>query len=132
MGALSYLSGAVFATAWWFFIDGAAIKHDGSYDFVMWLPGLFGTLSFILINFTKPSDLNQDDPLNEGSGNRAKIGFFVSLLVGFTAIIVAVWVMVDKTDMKGTFSGTSLIVQSVLLLVAGVIFWVGRNEKTEI
>ena len=47
--ACSIISGALFASAWWWFADGAltAASHDMDFGFIMWLPGLFVTLGML-------------------------------------------------------------------------------------
>lgn len=54
----SVASGACFAAAWSIFIDSAIIASaaDSPATFIGWVPGILGTLAFVLVNFTKAAD----------------------------------------------------------------------------
>jgi|UniRef100_A0A7S4FR13 hypothetical protein len=135
MGAPSYLAGALFAVGWWFFVDGWVSfgkEHEGKYKFVMWLPGLLGTFAFLMVNMTKPSELNQTSMFDETNANNVKIWFFFSILVSFASIIAAIWITVASEDLKEQqYSGVTLILQSISLLISSLVFWFGRGLKKD-
>eukprot|EP00992_Anisonema_acinus_P006183 TRINITY_DN19956_c0_g1_i1.p1 TRINITY_DN19956_c0_g1~~TRINITY_DN19956_c0_g1_i1.p1 ORF type:complete len:157 (-),score=45.91 TRINITY_DN19956_c0_g1_i1:74-493(-) len=135
MALTSYISGALFAAAWWLFVDGWVVySKDNSgagFDFVMWLPGLLGTLGFVMINMTTPSDLSNSSAVDfDRNPNTTKICFFFSVLVAFISIIAAIWILADKSMGKG-WPGIALILQSILLLGSGLAFWFGRGPKKD-
>eukprot|EP01006_Ploeotia_vitrea_P011781 TRINITY_DN31293_c0_g1_i1.p1 TRINITY_DN31293_c0_g1~~TRINITY_DN31293_c0_g1_i1.p1 ORF type:complete len:141 (-),score=2.29 TRINITY_DN31293_c0_g1_i1:139-561(-) len=138
MAIFAYVSGALFAAAWWVFIDGT-VSSGVKYDFVMWLPGIIGTAGFFMINSTKPAQLTGGDGgfLGEGGGsNKFRVWFFLSVLVSFLAVIAAVWIKLDYGKVKNDWSqhpwtGTSLIIQSAILIISAFCFWGARYRPSD-
>eukprot|EP00906_Rhabdomonas_costata_P026688 RCo038013 len=132
LGVHSYVSGALFAIAWWIFVDGK-VTSSVKYEFVMWLPGLLGTLGFVMINMTKPSDFNSESSVfSQDTSVNAKVWFFFSILVSFVSIIAGIWIQVDKDDGSGNqWAGVSLIFQTMFLLLSSLTFWFGRAEPSD-
>eukprot|EP00667_Euglena_gracilis_P022970 EG_transcript_25769 len=131
MGAPSYLSGALFASAWWLFVDGW-VTFEGKYTFMMWLPGMLGTFAFIMVNMTKPGELNQTNIFDESNANSIKVWFFFSILVSFASIIAAIWITVAADSLRDKqYSGVTLILQSISLLMSSLVFWFGRGIQRD-
>eukprot|EP01012_Entosiphon_sulcatum_P034443 TRINITY_DN4368_c0_g1_i1.p2 TRINITY_DN4368_c0_g1~~TRINITY_DN4368_c0_g1_i1.p2 ORF type:complete len:137 (+),score=20.51 TRINITY_DN4368_c0_g1_i1:840-1250(+) len=131
MGLTSAISGSLFAASWWVFIDGIVQAEPGTYDFVLWMPGLLGTLGFLMVNATSPSDFTAGNTFDETNVDRTKVWFFFSVLIAFLSIISAIWIMLDKESVKDTYSGTTVVMQGVLLLSSALVLWFGRAPKTD-
>ncbi|RKO95353.1 hypothetical protein CAUPRSCDRAFT_4391, partial [Caulochytrium protostelioides] len=57
-----YLSGTLFAVGWWLFFDGVAFSASHGLPVPIrpedWLPGVFSTLSLILVNLISKDHIN--------------------------------------------------------------------------
>eukprot|EP00695_Tsukubamonas_globosa_P002671 TRINITY_DN385_c0_g1_i2.p1 TRINITY_DN385_c0_g1~~TRINITY_DN385_c0_g1_i2.p1 ORF type:complete len:142 (-),score=1.59 TRINITY_DN385_c0_g1_i2:103-528(-) len=136
MGFASHVAGALFALGWWIFIDGAVwnqfIGQNQKMEGQFYVPGILGTISFIMTNMLNPSDLRGDSFADESTVTKAKVWFFTSLLIGMGSLMGGVWILVaffapDKTEYA--WPGVSILLQSIFLFVSSLVFWVGRGKK---
>lgn len=129
---LSLISGVLFASGWWFFVDGGYeySRAGHKFEFVEWIPGIVSTVAFFLIQLCNPNHMRSDSMFDEGRARRAKIFFFISLFVGFSGLISAVWIMVDQVK-DPPYPGVTLLLQAFLIVLASVLIWLARSENTE-
>lgn len=125
-----FLSGALFGTAWAFWIDALVysktVLHE-SYPFTYNLPGIVATLALIMMNLVSRDDLSaMGDMYNsdEGSEGRAKLWLFISYCVAFGAVAGSIAVLVTCVQNGNNVEiGVGGLVQSGLILVAALFLW---------
>ncbi|KAG0219437.1 Transmembrane protein 50A [Mortierella sp. GBA43] len=134
-----YLSGALFALGWWFFIDAAIYSKnwddsDGtkrvSVEFVDWVPGICSTLGMIIINCVDKASL-RGDTFTFSSGGETSIAWVarVILFIGFTfmagglagsvSIMCIKYLIPDYGD-PFAFWGICNVVQNALIMIRWV------------
>ncbi|XP_039484947.1 transmembrane protein 50A isoform X1 [Drosophila santomea] len=149
----SIIAGLLFFAGWWVLIDAMSIdlKHQITTGHVF--IGIFGTISFCMVNAVKGEHVRNSNHLSLGltsdslllfcaqiseensseSGARiAKIWLLVGFLMGFASIIAAIWVMIDdfiNNEKKEGWFGVALLMQNVFILFASLIYKFGRNEE---
>ncbi|CAL8460582.1 g111 [Coccomyxa elongata] len=125
-----FLSGAMFGTAWAFWVDALVytktILHE-SYPFTYNLPGIVATLALIMMNMVSRDDLASMGDMydsDEGSEGRAKIWLFLSYCVAFGAVAGSIAVLVTCVQNgQHVEVGVGGLVQSGLILVAALLLW---------
>lgn len=60
----------------------------------------------------------------------ARIWLFVGFVLGFAAVIAAVWIMIAEfaNGTKETWPGVGLLLQNVFIFIASLTFKFGRSE----
>jgi len=140
---MAYLSGVIFATGWWLWIDAHAwvISINGGNnptDVTFWhyVPGIVSTLAILLINAISWDDLGgmSFSPAFDDVQGRVRVWFFLSLVIGFSGIIAAIWIGVEhwlsNADAKYTWPGIVLIFQNVLIFISAVLLRFSRPMKS--
>lgn len=92
-----------FFTGWWFLIDAMAL-YPHSMDAIHVILGILGTISLFMVNSVTQAQLNGDVGYSGGcmEARGARIWIFVGYVLGFAAIIAAIWVMVANFNSAGT------------------------------
>ncbi|XP_023164688.1 transmembrane protein 50A [Drosophila hydei] len=124
-------AGVLFFTGWWIIIDAKA--GDGQHQITTGhlFIGIFGTISFCMINTVKGEHISEDNT-SESGARIAKIWLLIGFVIGFASIIAAVWVMIDdfiNNDKKDSSLGVALLLQNIFILIGSVVYKFGRNEE---
>lgn len=95
-------SRAQFFTGWWFLIDAIAL-YPHSMDAIHVILGILGTISLFMVNSVTQAQLNGDVGYSGGcmEARGARIWIFIGYVLGFAAIIAAIWVMVASFNSSG-------------------------------
>ncbi|KAJ5072698.1 small membrane protein-related [Anaeramoeba ignava] len=135
---ISLLSGVMFAAGWWMWIDAAAyashIKDHQSVKFEFYLPGIFATISWIMVGITPIS--SEDGLEDEDRSKRIKIWLFASFTVGFGSIMGSVWVLAavyaktgsDKPDT--VWPGVAGLFQTSLIFGCSLLYRWAKSINT--
>lgn len=113
--------------------------------------GVFGTLSFFMVNTVKNSHVSlhkilslknrnkfmilpqiSEDNSSEPGARFAKIWLLIGFVMAFASIIASIWVMIDdfiNNPKKDTGRGVALLMQNVLILFANLTYKFGRDEE---
>lgn len=121
--------GQQFFSGWWIIIDvGARLSEHfagGFYTF-----GIFGTLSFIIVNSISNSQL-RDDGYDSVNPRAAKGCLLIGFILGFTALTGSVWILISHYA-SGTYGnvypGVALLIQNILIFLGSLTFKFGRVE----
>jgi len=133
---MSYLSGVLFAIAWWLWIDGHAFSNTferpdthSAVTFGHYVPGIVSTLALVMVNVVSWKDLGgfnwgfSEDAVQ----TRVRVWLFLSLVIAFGGIIGAIWSAVEhwfnmnpKPDHE--WPGIALILQNVLIFVSSMLY----------
>ncbi|KAF9984162.1 hypothetical protein BGZ65_000892, partial [Modicella reniformis] len=130
-----YLSGALFALGWWFFIDATVYSknwNDEGYkqvsvEFVDWIPGICSTLGMIIINCVDKASL-RGDTFSFSSSGEASVAWVarVILFVGFTFLagglagsvsLMCIKYLIPEYGDPFAFWGVCNVVQNVLIMI---------------
>ncbi|CAO3609885.1 unnamed protein product [Cunninghamella echinulata] len=128
-----YLSGALFAIAWWAFIDGLCISEAGLAGFEDWVGGILTTLGMIIINLIDKESIRGSD-YDDHHTWRARLFLFFgfTLMAGGLSGSVAVLVVKYTSKMDPVpFIGITGVVQTGLLMISAAILWVSQQEQTD-
>lgn len=125
----SILSGLLFFAGWWFLIDAMSVDpHQITTGQVF--VGIFGTISFFMVNAVKNSHINENS--DESGARIAKIWLLIGFIMGFASVMAAVWIMIEdyiNNKDKNNWPGVALLLQNVLILVGSLVYKFGRNEE---
>jgi len=130
----SMLAGLLFFTGWWFIIDAITV-HPGAIHAIHIILGILGTVSLIMVNSVTQAQISGDAPFSGGclEARGARIWIFVGFVLGFAAIIAAVWVMVanfnEAPKDASSWPAVSLLLQNVFIFLASLTFKFGRSEE---
>eukprot|EP01059_Diplonema_ambulator_P018217 TRINITY_DN30428_c0_g1_i1.p1 TRINITY_DN30428_c0_g1~~TRINITY_DN30428_c0_g1_i1.p1 ORF type:complete len:152 (+),score=35.63 TRINITY_DN30428_c0_g1_i1:52-507(+) len=132
----SVTAGGLFAVGWWWFVDGVLIaKHEGThFGFEMTIPGILVTLGLICVNMLRPEDIRDDGMGDMSDVNKAKTFFFIAWMLIFGGLIAAIWICIAdfgnaSTTRTTTYPGVAIIMQTIVITLAAVIFWMGRGTR---
>ena len=120
-----------FFSGWWIIIDvGARYKAEEFYG-AFYIFGIFGTISFLIVNSISNSQLREDgfDSVNPRA---AKACLLIGFILGFTALTGSVWVLISEyASGKYTkaYPGVALLVQNILIFMGSLTFKFGRVEE---
>eukprot|EP00899_Mesostigma_viride_P004253 jgi/Mesvir1/13829/Mv15979-RA.1 len=126
------LAGAVFGAGWWFWVDACVLSAMAGtkVPFVHFLPGIVAVIAIIMINLVDKRDLNENSVYDEGAGCRSRTFLFLSYLISFGALGGATWVLVAGYASKAgvdTWPGVASIIQCILIITSGIIYWTSRQ-----
>jgi len=129
----SIVSGSLFFTGWWIIIDVAAhYPSSDLFDHAFHVCGVMGTLSLFMINAVSNGQVRGESYTNGFLGQRgARIWLFIGFVLGFGAIIAAVWILFAAFVIPGkdqAYPGVGLFLQNVLIFAGSLIFKFGRSE----
>lgn len=92
--------------------------------------GIFGTLSFIIVNSISNSQLREDgfDSVNPRA---AKGCLLIGFILGFSALTGSVWILISEYGSgkyEQSYPGVALLIQNVLIFLGSLTFKFGRVE----
>ena len=138
---LSYFSGALFAFAWWLWIDANVytnyIEDDVGIYFPHYLPAIVGTIGMIMVNAVSWSDLNNNSLFsNDGVSTKARVWLFVAFIIQFGALIAAIWIGIvhwfqNEVVPKTQYGGVAIIIQNLLIFAAALIYRFAKPQEEE-
>jgi len=145
-----YLSGALFALGWWFFIDAVIRSKTYNYDegdkktsvqFVDWVPSICSTLGMIVINCIDKAALRGDSfSFSSGGGTsvawKARVFLFVGFALMAGGLAGSVSILCIKYLLSGygepfTSWGIHNVVQNAAIMTSAAILWVAQNTESE-
>lgn len=119
-----------FFSGWWVIIDVAARYTSDDFHGAFYMFGIFGTLSFIIVNSISNSQL-RDDGYDSVNPRAAKGCLLLGFILGFSALTGSIWVLISEFG-GGTYPnpwpGIALLIQNVLIFLGSLTFKFGRVE----
>ncbi|KAF9965137.1 hypothetical protein BGZ70_005344 [Mortierella alpina] len=146
-----YLSGALFALGWWFFMDAVIrsknwnLEDEGykkvSVEFVDWVPGICSVLGMIIINCIDKESLRGDSFSFSSSGGssvtwKARVFLFIGFafmaggFAGSVSVMCIKYIIPDYGD-PFTFWGICNVIQNTLIMISAALLWVAQNVESE-
>eukprot|EP01084_Bolivina_argentea_P178323 308253_1 len=135
------LSGLLFGTAWWLFIDGSAQSNDAggnnTVEFLDALPMTGATIFFILIISFRWDRLDAEDFEYSGTcGNVAawaRICLFFDILIGFGSCIGSGILLTTRwmKDDREPFFGVMQLIGTIVIFVSAIVWRVARNAAAD-
>jgi len=125
----SIIAGVLFFLGWWILID--AMSSIGQITTGQVFIGVFGTLSFFMVNTVKNSHISEDNTDSRGAVI-AKVWLLIGFVMGFASTIAALWIMIDdyiNVQGKNSWAGVALLMQNVFILFGSLTYKFGRNEE---
>lgn len=134
---ISALSGFLFGTSWCVLADGIIQSHGPNEVAFMWywaLPAVFSALTNILMNFVDSSQITFKSSFSTFEDKRATAWFIVMLSGSFICIGGALWVQIQHYTLTNTspWPGFSILLNTLLISTAGLLFFFARNRKSQI
>ena len=126
------LSGILFAVGIFLFADAVAVggreilKSDRP-DFLYWLPFVFAIIGFGAVSATSPKSVGQP-----AAADPKEAAFFVigwCMIFGSTigALVLCGTSYVGPTNRHSGFPGVAIVVETCIIALAAVAFWVGKG-----
>ena len=138
MGAL--LSGLLFGTAWWLFIDGCAHSNDkggvNTVEFLDSLPMTGATIFFFLLVSFGWERLEAEDFEYSGCSNVstwARICLFFDIMIGFGSCIGSGILFTTRwmQDGRDAYFGVMQLIGTIVIFVSAVVWRVARNATMD-
>ncbi|KAJ3074952.1 hypothetical protein HDU98_009727 [Podochytrium sp. JEL0797] len=139
--AVGYVSGFLFAMAWWLFIDGLVFASTHNSDempaakFEDWVPGILSTLSLIIVNLIDKDSLGADDFSYSGDNVacKARACAFIGITMAMGALggsfaILALKYLIPGLGGEDIYLGVMIALQNILIFVGSMTLWFGRNS----
>ncbi|ORZ20631.1 hypothetical protein BCR42DRAFT_409173 [Absidia repens] len=128
-----YTAGALFALAWWIFVDGLCTSESGLAGFEDWAGGIATTLGMIVISLIDKEALRGTD-YDDHIPWRARLFLFLgfAMMAGGLAGSVAVLVVKYTSHMVEPpipYLGVTDVIQTCLLMASAAILWVSQQER---
>lgn len=119
-----------FFSGWWVIIDVGARYTSNDFHGAFYSFGIFGTLSFIIVNSISNSQLREDgyDPTNPRA---AKGCLLLGFILGFSALTGSVWILISEYasgKYPNAYPGVALLIQNILIFLGSLTFKFGRVE----
>ncbi|GAB0100868.1 transmembrane protein 50B [Sergentomyia squamirostris] len=127
----SIVSGLFFFVGWWLIID-ASTESGGGLDGAHHICGILGSVSFFMVNAVSNSMISESYSGGRLSQRGARIWLFVGFVLGFAAIIAAVWIMIAEfslPDTKAKWPGVALLLQNLFIFLGSLVYKFGRSES---
>ncbi|KAG9508767.1 Transmembrane protein 50A [Fragariocoptes setiger] len=123
-------AGVLFFTGWWIIIDVAARYGSEQFHWAYHLFGVFGTVSFIIVNSISNSQL-RDDSFGASDPRAAKIWLLIGFILGFSALTGSIWVLISEFSASNVekYPGIALLFQNILIFTGSLAFKFGRIEE---
>ncbi|KAI9002740.1 hypothetical protein BC832DRAFT_106691 [Gaertneriomyces semiglobifer] len=146
---IGYISGTLFAVAWWVFFDGILFSATReppvpvTVRFEDWIPGLLSTISLIIVNLIDKHMLSGDAEDSWAGGSSfassssvagkargcAFLGVSMALgALGGAAAILCLKYILPGYEGDSLYLGISIIVQNVMIFFSSMVLWFGRNS----
>jgi len=146
-----YISGALFALGWWFFIDAVIRSKNWNYDdgpkyasvsFVDWVPGICSTIGMLVINLIDKGALRGDSFSFSSSGGgtsvawKARVFLFVGFafmaggLAGSISVLCIKYLLPNHGQIFNSW-GISNVIQNGSLMASAAVLWVAQNTESE-
>ncbi|XP_076662075.1 transmembrane protein 50A [Halictus rubicundus] len=126
---VSMLAGSLFFIGWWFIIDAHA-KYPSEMKNTYHLLGVFGTLSFVMVNSVTNAQIRGD---GYNGDNRVARGFlFLGFVMGFATVISASWILFADfiaADVKHHWPGVGLFLQNIFIFIGSLTYKFGIVEE---
>lgn len=119
-----------FFSGWWIIIDVGARYTSDDFHGAFYLLGIFGTVSFIIVNSISNSQLREDG-YDSSSPRAAKGCLLLGFIFGFSALTGSVWILIAdyaSGTYKEPYPGVALLIQNVLIFLGSLTFKFGRIE----
>ena len=136
----SYATGLLFGAGWWLIIDIVIYFYkigkpknqdpDDAISFLTFLPGIIGTVGFLLVNFLSRGSL----AFTEETGITAAKSLYiiVAFAITFAGLISGFWILFSKyVGEKFCKYGVFMVMQSLCIFLSTFIFRFGRPITTE-
>ncbi|KAL0438024.1 UNVERIFIED_CONTAM: hypothetical protein Slati_2285400 [Sesamum latifolium] len=111
------VSGAVFGTGWWFWVD-AVVCSSVKVPFVHYLPGIFASLAALMFNCVRKEDIDYS-PYEEGEW-RLKLWLFIAYVVSFVSLAASVGLLIQDALVESgpsAWTGVAGVLQCVFVLI---------------
>lgn len=121
-----------FFSGWWIIIDVGARYTSNDFHFAFYIFGIFGTLSFIIVNSISNSQL-RDDGYDSVNPRAAKGCLLLGFILGFSALTGSVWILISEyasSKYPNAYPGVALLIQNVLIFLSSLTFKFGRVEES--
>lgn len=122
--------GAQFFSGWWIIIDVGARYSSTDFYGAFYVFGVFGTLSFIIVNSISNNQL-RDDNYTGTNPKAAKGCLLLGFILGFSALTGSVWILISEYasgKYPNTWPGVALLIQNILIFLGSLTFKFGRLE----
>ena len=131
---VSLLSGAIYSTAWWIFVDAfgqSKIRDDfPAFNFYMAVPGLIMTIALFMINIVDFQKVQMDDSY-DNTACKARTFLLIAILIAFGALIGSLWIMIDRFINADTTTsitpGVIIFISNLLIFISALLWKVGRS-----
>ncbi|KAI7745876.1 hypothetical protein M8C21_007297 [Ambrosia artemisiifolia] len=139
------VAGAVFGAGWWFWVD-AVVCSSVQVSFLHYLPGIFASLAALMFNCVRREDIDYS-PYEEGEwrnfyrGRMAVMGIwdlqmlklwlFLAYVVSFVSLAASVGLLIQDSlvpEGPSAWTGTAGVLQCVLVLISGLVYWTSHSE----
>lgn len=118
----STLTGALYASGWWVFLDGV-INAPEAFPWFHIIPVLGMTISMLAINMVSLDSLDDWD-----HGGPLKCWLFTWLTLAMTFVMIAVWITAVEYPKGYNWPGVAIILHTVLVGISGALFLLGRKK----
>ncbi|XP_063702148.1 transmembrane protein 50A isoform X1 [Culicoides brevitarsis] len=127
---VTVISSFLFTVGWWLVIDSSST--DNMLTFSHYVCGIIGTISFIMVNAVSNDVLNGGAAYEGGclGENGAKIWLFLGFVLGFSAVIASVWVMIVDLKDHVTTGGIQFLLQNIFILAASLLYKFGKRDNS--
>ncbi|KFB48740.1 hypothetical protein ZHAS_00016745 [Anopheles sinensis] len=113
---------------WWIIIDTASV-YPSAFNFSYYICGILATISFVMLH----GSAGFTGGILGESG--IKVFLFAGFVLGFTAIIAAIWIMIadfavneSRTD---KYPGYALLMHNVFIFFSMIIYKFGRHSESD-
>ncbi|XP_059162514.1 transmembrane protein 50B-like [Physella acuta] len=128
---VSIISGIMFFSGWWFFID-AAVPTENKFNFAYLTPDIILTLAFFMINSVSNGQIRGESYTTGCLGQTgARVWLFIGFLLAFGALIAASWILIGfyvVGNVKPDWPGIAVFLQNALIFFSAFVFKFGRTE----
>ena len=121
---IGIISGMLIGGGWWAFFDGVVYAPD-AFPWIHILPPTGSTIAFICINLVTLQQMKEIA--------LARVWTFVFLTIGCVSIGGAMWITAVEypPDISSNWPGVAIILQTIMLLFASILFFIGRSNLDE-
>ncbi|KAH9600298.1 Uncharacterized protein family UPF0220 [Trypanosoma melophagium] len=130
---IHFSAGILFSLSCFIFLDGyiTAREMGVPYNFLMWLPSIMIFSGMFLLSFVDAKVIAGGDySFEDGNTQRAKVFFFIAVLLMLGGLAIAFWKAIDPySKVNNSWPGVSLVIQGVLLMVCSGVFFYAKLER---